>query len=140
MSKCTAPSPSLLTSCRPRLVKLTVRLLSVSFRFLRGLSALVVARGLERKGVFATILRSEGLSAVAPSSSESGSGGVGRSDSGRFARAGLLGLCVMTGEGDWDGSFSFDADASSYSISESEHCSHIDCWLSASLGDPDLII
>jgi len=85
----------------------------VSFRFWRKLSSLVVPRGLEIYGVFAMILRSEGLSAVAPSSSESGSGGAGRSDSGRFARVGLLGLCAMTGEGDWDGSFSFDADASS---------------------------
>lgn len=56
--------------------------------------------------MFAAMLRSLGLS---PSSSpESGSVGVGKSESGRFASVGLRGLRAgkVTGEGDREGSFS----------------------------------
>jgi len=68
------------------------------------------------KAAFAAIFRSLGLN---PSSSpESGSVGVGRSESGRFASVGLRGLRVgkVTGEGEREGSFSA---FSSFSGSES---------------------
>ena len=57
--------------------------------------------------MLAAMFRSLGLNPF-PSSSESGSVGVGRSDKGRFASVGLRGLKVgmVTGEGEIDGSFS----------------------------------
>lgn len=81
----------------------------------------------ERLGVFATMLRSDGVIPMQLSSSSSvgDSTGVGKSESGRFwscgRRAGGVGR--LTGEGDIEGSFSFEADASSSKYSPSESVS-----------------
>ena len=69
-----------------------------------------------KKGALAAMFFSEGLRcSPRSSSSDSGSTGVGRSDSGRFGSVGLRGLVVgiVTGEGESEGSFSSFSTSSS---------------------------
>ena len=72
-----------------------------------------------RKGAFAAMFCSEGLKADPEAFSESGSTGVGRSDSGRFLSAGLRGLAggTVTGVGESEGSFSSFSTSSSLNSS-----------------------